>query len=143
MYKLKSLKILTLLLATVIFSACSSDDDNTVSPNEKALEELIGQWKAVKVTKDDLELAGYENFRLVITNGKVFQTYGDNELLFPIGEFESVDGRNFEAVVCNGVEVELDHDNGHLIASFTLAGESSNGRLSGVAGNYVFDMVPN
>lgn len=143
MYKLNFNKIFVLLFINVMFMACGSDDDNQVSPDEKAMEELVGEWKAVKVTRDDFELAGFENFRLVITPDKVFQTYGDTGLVFPIGEFELAESGNYERVICNDLEVKLNHDNGHLIASFTLTAESSNGRQTGVIGRYVFDMVAN
>lgn len=137
------LKIYLLLFITAILPACGSDDDNAVTPDEKAMEELVGEWKAAKVTKDDFELAGFENFRLVITPDKVFQTHGDSDLIFPIGQFEFVENENYEMVVCDGLEVRLSYDGGHLIASFMLARQASNGRQAGLNGGYVFDMVSN
>ncbi|UII35028.1 hypothetical protein LVD17_14555 [Fulvivirga ulvae] len=136
-------KIYLLLFMAVISTACSDDDDTAASPDKKAMEELTGEWRAAKVTKDDFELAGFENFRLVITQGKIFQTHGDSELIFPIGEFEFVENSNYEKVVCQGVEVRLAYDEGGLVASFTLAKEPSGGRQAGLNGGYVFDMVSN
>lgn len=142
MFKIDYFKMLMLFyIVMLMVAACNDDDDEQLSADEQAISALAGEWKAVKATKDDIDLPGYDNFILVITNKGVFQTYGDRNTLFPVGQFSFVEGSNRQVVLCDDVEVQLDLKDNSLTATFELYQDAGSGRVSALQGQYQFNLV--
>lgn len=61
-----AIKAIIILGSLVALSGCTKDKD---APNEEAvqLSKLTQNWKLISVTKDNVELEGYENFTLTLS----------------------------------------------------------------------------
>jgi len=72
-----TLKILTsLLVLTVIFSACKSNDPDPISIEDQQLAKLTASWKAASATLDGTAQTGYENFILTISGTAGATSFG-------------------------------------------------------------------
>jgi hypothetical protein len=71
-------KILTFLLVlTVLFSACKSNDPDPISIEDQQLEKLVATWTASSAILDGTEQPGYKDiFKLTVTGTAGAANYG-------------------------------------------------------------------
>lgn len=144
MQKIKYFNLPALIMAIAFcFTGCKSDDGGggIIDEEKKAMEEYTGQWEAMSVTRDNTSVEGFEDFVLTISEDKKFTTSGDPTGIFPEGSFQFIENTEFKKVTCDGVEMNLNVSGDNLAINFTRENdESSSGRITGIAGDYQFNL---
>ena len=157
MKKLSSLLALASVVVFGIFvlAACGGSDDTPPAPTaeEIQIEKMAGSgsitWIPGEITRDGDPVKDDDPFNsafsLTITTGKTYNASNGGDIIPSSGTWDFV-GTNLNEIERNdGIKMTVTTSTGStsLRLAFTLNEDgSANGRTEGVAGSWVFDLVP-
>ncbi|UII23176.1 hypothetical protein [Fulvivirga ligni] len=137
MLKRDYFKILILLyIILLVVSACSDDDAHT---DQEGVNQIIGEWKAVEVSKDGDADDRFDDFKLSIS-ADAMTTSGDPDSIFPVGNYEVKDTEKSFYIKCDQVDMTVQPDGDKLYVSFVKSATASGGKVNAVDGEYYFTL---
>lgn len=149
----KHLNIFLFLGVLLALSSCKKDDE---SPNETAirLAELSKSWTVTSATKDDIEMAGYENLQVILSGNSsttfIYTVTGRPDLSpWPIGGIWQF-GENMNARIIRDpgtndeIEIIYTLEDNVLTLEFDFSGDGyASGRTESTSGYWMFKLSGN
>lgn len=142
------LSLLALILITgALWSSCKKDPPPPKTPEEEQTEKLVGTWivasgsNAVTIAGNDVT-TDWAAFEFTLTDGGYNSTGASSTEVWPASGNWSFATGDVTTIIRtpDGVEVTVNVTETALLMQFTYS--STGGRLDGVDGNWVFNMVP-
>jgi hypothetical protein len=141
--------LLTLVLTSIIgLSACDKEDDS-LTPEQQRVKQLVATWQATQVNLNDAEVGGYNDFQITFTGVLAYSTSGGpDKLPFPSsGSWELGSDINTSLIIDAGntnLAAQYELADNSVIIEFTYTGDGfPNARVNGLTGSWRFEFVKN
>ena len=139
------ISIVGLILALgIVFSACKKDPVTPKTDEELQLEKLEKTWivesgsNKVTIAENDVT-DEWTSFELTFTEGNYTSSGAASTDVWPAGGTWSFATDDVTIIQRDGIDISINVSDNTLLMTFTY---TTGGRLDGVDGNWVFNMVP-